>query len=74
MATGAKAGKPFARLMPLQDLEKRTPGRYEESIPSTFFEDLPEDELAGRSVVIPRGREGLVTIFLKHWVRIWIPS
>jgi len=41
----AKAGKPFARLMPLRDLEERLPGRYKDAIPDSFFDDLPEDEL-----------------------------
>ena len=43
----AKAGKPFARLVPLEEARERVPGRYAETIPDSFFEDLPEDELRG---------------------------
>lgn len=42
----AKAGKPFARLMPLKDSEERTPGRYKDHIPDSFFDDLPDFELS----------------------------
>lgn len=42
----AKAGKPYARLVPLEPLADRVPGRYHDSIPEEFYEDLPEDELA----------------------------
>ena len=45
----AKAGKPFARLMPLAsaELPVRTPGRLKDRIDlSRFFEALPDDELA----------------------------
>jgi len=41
----AKAGKPYARLIPLQEREQRTPGRYNEKVPDSFFEVLPEEEL-----------------------------
>jgi prevent-host-death family protein len=41
----AKAGKPYARLVPLETLEQRTPGRYPGTIPDSFYEDLPEEEL-----------------------------
>lgn len=41
----AKAGKPFARLVPLRDTEVRVPGRYNDTIPDSFFDNLPEDEL-----------------------------
>jgi prevent-host-death family protein len=41
----AKAGKPYARLMPLQERERRKPGRYKEKVPDSFFQDLPEEEL-----------------------------
>lgn len=41
----AKAGRPFARLVPLKEPEMRTPGRYREHVPDSFFEPLPEDEL-----------------------------
>lgn len=41
----AKAGKPYARLVPLEAPGERVPGRYAEPVPDTFFEPLPEDEL-----------------------------
>jgi prevent-host-death family protein len=41
----AKAGKPFARLVPLRDTEARVPGRYNDAIPDSFFDNLSEDEL-----------------------------
>ena len=41
----AKAGKPYARLMPLENLKPRQAGRYPQKIPDSFFEDLPEEEL-----------------------------
>jgi prevent-host-death family protein len=41
----AKAGKPFARLVPLKDREERQPGRYRQLTPDTFNDSLPEDEL-----------------------------
>ena len=41
----AKAGKPYARLVPLKDPERRQPGRYRETIPDSFFEGLPDKEL-----------------------------
>ena len=41
----AKAGKPYARLMPLQERENRKPGRYNEKVPDSFYEVLPEEEL-----------------------------
>ena len=41
----AKGGKPFARLLPLEDVRERIPGRYPEAIPSAFFEPLPDDEI-----------------------------
>ncbi len=44
----AKAGKPYARLMPLADTAPaRAPGRLKGQIDmSRFFEPLPDDELA----------------------------
>ncbi|MFZ2124760.1 MAG: type II toxin-antitoxin system prevent-host-death family antitoxin [Rhodoferax sp.] len=45
----AKAGKPYARLMPLAPVEsKRRPGRLSQFGPveATFFEPLPDAELA----------------------------
>lgn len=45
----AKAGKPYARLMPLtpDQLDARKPGRLAgKRLPDAFFEPLPDDELA----------------------------
>ncbi len=43
----AKAGKPYARLMPLApDTTARQPGRLKGRLPESFFEPLPDDELA----------------------------
>lgn len=42
----AKAGKPYARLMPLPaEAGQRTPGRLGGRVGDAFFEPLPEDEL-----------------------------
>jgi len=41
----AKAGKAYARLVPLEPRRERTPGRYAEEIPDSFFEPLPKEEL-----------------------------
>ncbi|MCK5802575.1 MAG: type II toxin-antitoxin system Phd/YefM family antitoxin [Lentisphaeria bacterium] len=41
----AKAGKPYARLMPLAAPKPRVPGRYPAHVPESFFEPLPKDEL-----------------------------
>ena len=41
----AKAGKPYARLVPLELPEERIPGRYIEPVPPGFFDPLPEEEL-----------------------------
>lgn len=44
----AKAGKPYARLVPLKTVDKprRQPGRVKGwIIPDSFFDPLPEDEL-----------------------------
>ena len=41
----AKAGKPWARLVPLTQPEERLPGRYGDSVPDSFFEPLPTEEL-----------------------------
>ena len=42
----AKAGKPYARLMPLATLKrKRTAGRLEGRVDDVFFDPLPGDEL-----------------------------
>ena len=41
----AKAGKPYARLMPLAAPARRQPGRLEGRLGAGFFDPLPEDEL-----------------------------
>lgn len=42
----AKAGKPYARLMPLErESSRRQPGRLQTQITDSFFEPLPEEEL-----------------------------
>lgn len=42
----AKAGKPYARLMPLErDSAKRQAGRLRGRVTEAFFEPLPEDDL-----------------------------
>ena len=42
----AKAGKPYARLLPLApDAGQRRPGRLRGRLPDAFFEPLPADEL-----------------------------
>lgn len=42
----AKAGKPYARLVPLADhVAERRPGRLAGTVGDAFFEPLPEDEL-----------------------------
>ena len=42
----AKAGKPYARLMPLErDTAKRQPGRLQGRVTEAFFDPLPEDDL-----------------------------
>ena len=43
----AKGGKPYARLVPLERLPgKRRPGRLAGVVDPTFFEPLPDEELA----------------------------
>jgi prevent-host-death family protein len=43
----AKAGKPYARLMPLAPATgQRRPGRLRGRLSDDFFEPLPEEELA----------------------------
>jgi prevent-host-death family protein len=43
----AKAGKPYARLMPLaQSQPKRQPGRLSGRVGSEFFDPLDEEELS----------------------------
>lgn len=43
--TIAKAGKPYARLVPLDPLPERQPGRYSEPVPDSFFTPLSQNEL-----------------------------
>lgn len=44
----AKAGKPYARLVPLAPAESgRRPGRLKGRLSDAFFDPLPADELAG---------------------------
>lgn len=42
----AKAGKPYARLMPLEPVAKRHLGFVTVPIGDTFFDPLPDNELA----------------------------
>lgn len=42
----ARAGKPLARLMPLEKAEPRRPGLANGRVTEAFFEPLPEEELA----------------------------
>ena len=41
----AKAGKPYARLVPLEESQPRVPGIVEGRVEDAFFEPLPESEL-----------------------------
>jgi prevent-host-death family protein len=41
----AKAGKPYARLVPLESEQPRVPGLAKGKLDKTFFDPLPEDEL-----------------------------
>ncbi len=41
----AKAGIPWARLVPLENLPDRVPGRYHDAPSPMFFDDLPDTEL-----------------------------
>ncbi len=44
----AKAGKPYARLMPLApDTPERRPGRINGKVDAAFFAPLTDEELAG---------------------------
>ncbi|MFH0725838.1 MAG: type II toxin-antitoxin system Phd/YefM family antitoxin [Pseudomonadota bacterium] len=40
-----KAGKPYARLVPLAPVKERTPGLVKGAVTDLFFEPLPDDEL-----------------------------
>ena len=41
----AKAGKPYARLVPLESGQPRVPGIAKGKLDATFFDPLPEEEL-----------------------------
>jgi prevent-host-death family protein len=41
----SKAGKPKAKLVPLESATERISGRYQDRISTTFFDPLPEEEL-----------------------------
>lgn len=41
----AKAGKPYAKLVPLSPSPKRTPGIVKGAVTDAFFDPLPEEEL-----------------------------
>ncbi|MDY6855712.1 MAG: type II toxin-antitoxin system Phd/YefM family antitoxin [Thermodesulfobacteriota bacterium] len=41
----AKAGRPWAKLVPLMQVKKRVPGIAKGAVTDAFFEPLPEDEL-----------------------------
>jgi prevent-host-death family protein len=42
----AKNGEPYARLVPLEKPRPREPGLLQGSVEDSFFEPLPEEELA----------------------------
>ena len=41
----AKAGKPYAKLVPLKQVTRRIPGIAKGNVTDAFFEPLPENEL-----------------------------
>ncbi|MFC1493811.1 type II toxin-antitoxin system Phd/YefM family antitoxin [Thermodesulfobacteriota bacterium] len=41
----AKAGKPYAKLIPIKQAKERIPGIAEGKVTEAFFESLPEDEM-----------------------------
>jgi len=41
----AKAGKPYAKLVPIEPMVKRSPGIAKGAVTDAFFEPLPESEL-----------------------------
>ena len=43
----SKAGKPYARLVPLALPARRKPGLLKGELGDAFFEPLPEDEISG---------------------------
>ncbi|MCF8084713.1 MAG: type II toxin-antitoxin system Phd/YefM family antitoxin [Deltaproteobacteria bacterium] len=40
-----KAGKPYAKLVPLSPVKERVPGIAKGKVTESFFEPLPEDQL-----------------------------
>jgi prevent-host-death family protein len=40
-----KAGKPYAKLVPLASARERTPGLAKGAVTDSFFEPLPDEEL-----------------------------
>ncbi len=42
----AKAGKPYARLVPLENKKERVPGMVKGRVTEAFFEALPPEEQA----------------------------
>jgi prevent-host-death family protein len=47
----AKSGKPYAKLVPLDDLGPRRPGLVKGRLTDAFFEPLPDDILASRETL-----------------------
>ena len=43
----AKAGIPYAKLVPVLPVKKRQPGIAKGAVTDTFFEPLPDEELEG---------------------------
>uniref|UniRef100_UPI004055A7BA type II toxin-antitoxin system Phd/YefM family antitoxin n=1 Tax=Candidatus Electrothrix sp. TaxID=2170559 RepID=UPI004055A7BA len=41
----AKAGHPYAKLVPVSPVQKRCPGIAHGAVTNAFFESLPEEEL-----------------------------
>jgi len=46
----SKAGKPIAKLTPLETVVERKPGLAKGAVSDAFFEPLPEEELNGWGV------------------------
>jgi prevent-host-death family protein len=42
----AKRGKPYARLCPIEPVKPRSPGLLHGELDDSFFDPLPEEELA----------------------------
>lgn len=51
----AKSGKPYARLCPLEPMGPRVPGLLKGTLDESFFEPLPDEELAAWEV---KGKAG----------------